>query len=286
MSTLLQALLNGTVAGAILTLPTIAFSLMYGTLGFPNAALAGFVVLGAYVGLLPNLLLGLPYYLAALVTGAVLAPLGVMAGRIIFRQFYGGDTLAPLVASVGLFMVIENMIRVIWGNQTRGLDMVLHRPWLLGPVRLNPDQLIVFLFALSLTALCFIFLKYTSTGRKIRAVSDDQVLAGIRGINAPRVIAVVWMIACGLCGVAGVLLAADSSISPLLGWSIAIPVFAAALLGGIGSPVGAFFGAMILGIASELSTLVIPPTYKSGIAFIVMVVLLLVRPQGLFRVKL
>lgn len=282
----MQALVNGVVTGAVLALPTIAFSLVYGTLGFPNAALAALVILGSYIGLTVNGVFGVHYVVAAAAAGLIVAPLAAILGRVVFKQFQGQATLAPLVASVGLLMVLENVVRMIWGNDMKSLDMTLHRPWSLFKVRLNPDQATVAGFAIALVILTFAMLKYTPIGRRIRAVGDDNVLAGVRGIDVGKTVLVVWLIAGVLCGAAGVLLGADTVVSPGLGWSIALPMFAGAILGGIGSPLGAFAGAILMGLISEISVLFMPPTYKSAIAFGVMVLLLLIKPEGLLKVKL
>ncbi|MEA2781984.1 MAG: branched-chain amino acid transport system permease protein [Rhodospirillaceae bacterium] len=286
MLPVLQSIVNGIVSGAILALPTIAFTMMYSTLGFPNSAFAAFVGLGAYVGYVANVSFGIPFYLAAPVAGLILAPLGAVIGRIVFRQFHGQRSLAPMIAGVGVFMVLENVVRFVWGNGIRGLDMPLHRPWVFAGLRLNPDQATILLIAVILGAGAFAFLKYTPVGRAIRAVSDDPVLAEVRGVNSEATIRVVWLITCALAGAAGVLIAADSVLTPLLGWQVILPMFAAALLGGIGSPLGAVFGALLMGIAAELSVLAVAPTYKTAVAFAVMVVILLFRPQGLIRVRL
>jgi branched-subunit amino acid ABC-type transport system permease component len=282
----MQSVLNGLVAGCILALPTIAFTMMYATLGFPNSAFAAFVALGAYLGFVANDSFGLPYQLAVPLAALLLAPVGALLGRIVFRQFHGQRLLAPMIAGLGVFMVLENLIRFIWGNQIRGLDMPLHRPWVLAGLRLNPDQATIMAIAALLIAAAFAFLKFSALGRAIRAVSDDPVLAEVRGISSERTIRAVWLIASALAGAAGVLVAADSVLTPLLGWQTILPMFAAALLGGIGSPLGAVCGALVMGIAAELSVLVLAPTYKTGVAFAVMVLLLLFRPEGLFRVRL
>lgn len=283
---IVQSLINGVVTGAVLALPTVAFSLMYATLGFPNSAFGGFVALGAYVGYLINTSLGLPFYLAAPLAGVLLVPVGVFLGQVVFRQFHGQKSLAPMIAGIGLFLVLENIVRFIWGNQIRSLDTPLQRPWTLAGASINPDQVTITIVAFALVACAFMYMKYTSVGRAIRAVSDDQVLAEVRGIDAERTIRVVWVLTSALAGAAGVLVAADSVISPLIAWQVVLPMFAGALLGGIGSPVGAVLGAMIMGVTQELSVVFLPPTYKTGVAFAVMVVVLLFRPYGLFRVKL
>lgn len=286
MLTILQSIVNGVASGMVLALPTIAFTMMYTTLGFPNSAFAGFVLLGAYVGYIANVDFSLPYYIVIPLAGLALAFVGVIIGRIVFRQFYGQRSLAPMIAGVGVFIVVENVTRFIWGNQVRGLNIPLNRPWVVVGIYFNPDHVTSTLIAAALIAATFACLKYTAIGRAIRALSDDPVLAEVRGINTERTIGVVWILTSALAGAAGVIISADSVLTPLMAWEVVLPMFAGALLGGIGSPLGAVLGAILMGVIAEISVVFLPPTYKTGVAFAVMVLILLFRPHGLFRVRL
>jgi branched-chain amino acid transport system permease protein len=286
MPALVQSLINGIVSGALLALPTIAFTMMYSILGFPNSAFAGFVVLGAYIGYIANVNLGLSFYIAVLAAGVVLAPLGVLIGQVVFRQFHGQRSLAPMIAGIGLFMILENVVRFIWGNEIRGLDIALKRPWVMWTIHINPDQVTITLIAAALIGALLAYLKYTPMGREIRAVADDPELAEVRGVNSDGTIRLVWIIASALAGIAGVLIAADSVITPLMAWEVVLPMFAAGLLGGVGSPLGAVLGALTIGVITELSVQFLPPPYKNAVAFSVMVVILLFRPSGFFRARL
>lgn len=286
MTIVLQSIINGLISGAILMLPTVGFTMIYATLGFPNTAIAGMVVLGAYAGYVASVHLDLPLVLCVIFAAVALVPVGVGMGRVVFRQFYGRKLLAPLIAGVGMFLILENVVRFVWGNKIRSLNIPLERPWTFGGLHLNPDKLTIVVLALALVGGVFACLKFTPIGRAIRAVSDDSVLAEIRGINSARAILVVWVIASGLAGAAGVLMAADTIMTPLMAWEILLPMFAAAMLGGIGSPLGAVLGALVMGLTTDLAVAFLPPTYKSAVAFSVMMIILLFRPHGIFRVKL
>jgi branched-chain amino acid transport system permease protein len=119
-------------------------------------------------------------------------------------------------------------------------------------------------------------------GRALRAVADNPSLAAVRGIDRDRVVRASWMIAGALTAIAGVLIGLDRAIDPLIGWNYLIPVFAAAILGGLGSPAGAVVGALAIGVVEELSTLILPPSYRLGVSFVVIAMMLVVRPNGLF----
>jgi branched-chain amino acid transport system permease protein len=286
MAIILQSVINGLISGAILMLPTVGFTLIYATLGFPNAAVAGMVVLGAYIGYAASAYFGLPMALCTIVAGLAIVPVGIAMGRTVFHQFHGRKLLAPLIAGVGAFMILENVVRFVWGNKIRSLNIPLERPWKFAGLHLNPEKLTIVAIAAVLLLGVLVCLKFTPIGRAIRAVADDPVLAEVRGINSGKAILVVWCLASALAGAAGVLIAADTIITPLMAWEILLPMFAAAMLGGIGSPVGAVIGAMVMGVTSDIAVMFLPPTYKSAVAFLVMVTILLFRPYGLFRVKL
>jgi branched-chain amino acid transport system permease protein len=138
---------------------------------------------------------------------------------------------------------------------------------------------------LSLSAMGAIWwiLAKTRLGREMRAVADVPDLAVISGIDRRRVVRAVWIVTGALSGLAGILLGAKVGITPLMGWSMLLPSFAAAILGGVGSPAGAVLGGILLGIAAELSTFIVSPSYKVAIAFLVMTVVLLIRPTGIVR---
>jgi branched-chain amino acid transport system permease protein len=172
--------------------------------------------------------------------------------------------------------------RIAFGNDLRAFNLPIMRDWRFGEIRVGPQQLQNALIALVIMFAVFAFLKFTAAGRAMRAVADNTDLARLRGIRPERVEALVVFVGCGLCGVGGMLIGLDTSIDPLTGFRVLLAIFAAAVLGGLGSIPGAVAGAFLLGIAEEISLLVAPPTYRSAVGFLVILCVLTVRPSGLF----
>jgi branched-subunit amino acid ABC-type transport system permease component len=140
----------------------------------------------------------------------------------------------------------------------------------------------IIIWSLVIGVMLHLLLAHSRIGRAMRAVADNPTLAAIRGVNAARVTAFTTALCGALFGLTGVFAGLDLVIEPLVGWNLTIPIFAAAILGGIGSPYGAILGAVLVGLAEEATILVLPSTYKIAVGFVIIAVLLLVRPQGLF----
>ena len=197
------------------------------------------------------------------------------------RPSRGGGALAAAIASVALNIVIENAVRFVWGNDLRGYDLPIVRDWRFGGLRLGPQQAEDALFAAIAMAAVFVFLGSTRTGRMMRAVADNPSLAALKGIDAGRVAMLATALGMGLAGFGGMLVGLDTSIDPLTGYRVMLPIFAAAVVGGLGSVPGAVLGALVVGIGEELSLLVLPPSYRTAVGFAAIVVTLSLRPRGL-----
>lgn len=274
-------LVAGVVAGSILVLPAIAFSVLYSILRFPNFAIGAYMTAGAYVAFAANRGLGwsIAASLALAVAGTALIAIAV--DRLTFRVMRRSRPLALLVTSIGVAFVLENLARFFWGNDLQSYDVAVRRPWVLGPFRVNADQLWIMAVAAAFLVFVHLLLTFTKIGKAMRATADNPELASVRGIDTEQVVLVTSALGGGMCGAAGVLLGIDSIVSPTMGWSVLILVFAAAILGGIGSAYGAMLGAVSIALVAEASTAVFPATYKTAFGFAIMAILLLVRPRGL-----
>ncbi len=151
-----------------------------------------------------------------------------------------------------------------------------------GDIRIKPDQIMILLVTGALVVFVHLFLTGTRTGKAMRAASDNMELAQVTGIDIDRVVLWTWLLGVSLAAVGGVLLGIDVQLRPVMGWNLLLPIFAATILGGIGSPYGAMAGGMIMGLAQELSTSFMSTEYKPAFAFIIMLVVLLFRPAGIF----
>ncbi len=277
-----QLLVNGLVNAALIAPPAIAFSLLFGVLRFPNFAIGGYITIGAFAAYAANVELGAPLWVSAIIAMAVTAVIVWLSDEIVFKPMRGRPPVTMLVVSIALTMILEQVVRLIYSADVRGFDIPLQRPHKFWGIRITQEQIEIILLTILIAVLTHAVLKYTRIGKAVRATADNPMLAEVRGIDTARVIMITWAFCGALFGLTGVLAGLDLVIEPLLGWNLTIPIFAAAILGGIGSPYGAMLGALMVGMAEELTVLVLPSTYKVGVGFFIIAVLLLVRPQGLF----
>jgi branched-chain amino acid transport system permease protein/neutral amino acid transport system permease protein len=276
-----QLIANGVVAGSLIALPAMGFTMIFAVLRFANFALAAHLAIGAYAGYLANTVLGAPIAVALVAGFGCAGAVGAICQQLVLRPFALAGSLTVAVASIALNLVLENVIRLIFGNDVRAFDLPIYRDIHLGALRIGPQQIENLLLASVVMALAFVFLKATRAGRAMRAVADDPVLADIKGINPHFVAAVTTFVGMGLAGAGGVLVGLDTTVDPLIGFRLILSVFAAAVLGGLGSIPGAVAGALVIGVAEELSLLVLAPTYRSAVGFVAILVVLTLRPAGL-----
>lgn len=279
---MMQALLNGMISGLLIALPAIALSLSYGILNFANFSVGAMITTGAYLAYSLNALVGAPIVLATAIAAAALALIAIGIDHGIYRRLGRADHITLLVASMGVAFVLENVIRFCFGADVRTLDVAVARPVLWHGLRVNHEQLIILGTTLTAVASIAFVLMRTRLGRAMRAIADDGDLAEVRGIRRNRVVDWTWAISGALTALAGVLIALDGIVDPLIGMNYLVSIFAAVVVGGIGNPFGAVAGALVIGIVEETSALAVSTTYRQGISFIVLIVALLVRPQGLF----
>lgn len=280
---------NGLIEGVVIALPALALTLVMAIARFPNAATGDLMTLGAYVavgaqGLAAGAAAGPAFALAFAAAAAVIAGalVSMAAYELIFRRLGRAEMVASLLASIGLAFLIRSLITAAAGTEQRTFDLPLVRAWNFGGVRLLPNDVAIAAVALGVLALVFAWLRYGRSGRLLRAVADNADLARLSGIRSHRLMWLLWALAGALAGLGGVLLGVKSVVMPELGWELLLPAFAAMVLGGIGSPAGAVAGALLMGVAQELSVPVVGPTYKIAVAFAVMFIVLLIRPAGLF----
>ena len=276
-----QLVLNGLMAGTILAVPAIGFTAIYAVLRFPNFAIASHLTIGAFAGWVVNVALGLPAAAAVGVAFVVTGAAGVLNDEIVLKPLRPAGALTTAIAAVALTLVLENLIRFAFGNDLRGYALPIQRDWQLGGLRVAPQQLQNFVVAVIAMAAVFLFLSFTRTGKAMRAVADNPALAAVKGIDADRVARLTNFVAMGLAGVGGVLVGLDTSIDPLTGFRVILSVFAAAVVGGLGSIPGAVVGALTIGVGEELSLLVLAPAYRTVVGFIAILLVLTLRPRGI-----
>jgi branched-chain amino acid transport system permease protein/neutral amino acid transport system permease protein len=280
-----QLVLNGLMSGALLTAPAIGLTAIYAVLRFPNFAVASHATIGAFAGYLANVALGWPLVPAALVAFLAAGAVGVVSDWVVLRPLRPVGLITATIASVALTIALENLVRLGFGNQLRDYDLPILRDWRFGGLRVGPQQIEDLAIAAVAVAALFGFLRCTRIGKAMRAVADNPMLAAIKGIDADLIAVLVNFVAMGLAGLGGMLIGLDTSIDPLTGFRTLLAVFAAAVVGGLGSIPGAVVGALAVGVAEELSLLVLPPDYRTVVGFIAILLVLTLRPRGILGAR-
>lgn len=288
MSEFLQLGANGVVSGSIIALAAVGISLVYGILRIVNFAQGDYLTFGAYVAVgatLWSIEMTLAVLLAVIATALLATALELVLWRPLRRRRAGFMSL--FLVSIGLALVLRNLIFLVAGGTPRSYPVDPFRAYDIGPIRLSGTQLAAVAVALAAVVAVAALLRWSTVGKTMRALSDDSLLASISGIAVNRVIVLTWALAGGLAGLSGVLGAlVQTSFDPNFGFALLLPAFAAVVLGGIGSAYGALLGGLALGLLTELATWPelaggVDPVYKPVVAFVVLVVVLLIRPQGL-----
>lgn len=292
----LQALLNGLVEASVIVLAAVGLSLIYGVKKFANFAHGDMMTVGAYSALV--VMSATRAGLVAGILGAivVVAVLSILFEFFIFSRLEGRGPVAPLVASVGLALILQNGIRFVFGTSSASYGIPLPDTWNFGvrdpftgfQLSLNPLQgFAPMILAFVLVLLVSSLLQFTKLGKAMRATADNPDLARVSGIHIGLVRYATWVLSGALAGAAGVIVAIRLPyLVPDLGASVLLIVFSAVILGGIGSPYGAVLGALVIGIARNLffpfaTQFGVPTEFSLLIPFGIMVLVLLVRPQGI-----
>jgi branched-chain amino acid transport system permease protein len=296
-----QAFIDGLIAGSTIGLGAIGLTLAYSILRFANFTHGDFLAWGAYLtlsvsGLLGGLAVGLgaPVYPFSFGWGLPLAVLGGVTltvslalglDRILFGRLRarGADVIIIVMASFGASMALRSLLEFIFTAKpvyfTNALQIA--KPLGLG-MRATPDQLLVIGLTVVLVLGLHLLVTRTATGRAMRAVSENPDLAGVYGIDVNQVVRITWIVGAGLACIAGVMAGLLVQIRPYMGFDLLLPLFAAAILGGIGSIPGAMLGGLIIGLTEAFAVQIIGAEWRAAVSFIILVLVLMLRPQGLF----
>ncbi|MGQ9571596.1 MAG: branched-chain amino acid ABC transporter permease [Dehalococcoidia bacterium] len=312
-----QLFVVGIIFGSIIALGAIGLTLIYGIMKFAHFAHGDMMMLSAYVAFfvlsgrimgeraevdldwgldrlpgatdrLGSLSFGYGLLLAMVVALVFTVALFIVLDRVIYRRLRhrGSGIVIFAMVSLGIAIAVRSLILMLWGPDpkfyVRGIFAAHEFPF---GIRLKADQIFIFATVVIVVTLVYLLLFRTRVGKAMRATSDNADLARVSGIDTDQVIMWTWAIGAALVAVAGVLLAIQAQLKPELGFTILLPLFAATILGGIGSPQGALVGAMIVGVTQEVSVEFVAPGYKFAVAFVLLILILLVRPQGLFGAK-
>jgi branched-chain amino acid transport system permease protein len=300
---MLQLVADGLMLGATVSLGAIGLTLTYSILRFANFTHGEFITIGAYAalaalagfaglvadglvadaGTFGELSFGWPLVVASLLAVLVTGGIAVLLDWLLFRRLRRhGSAIVMVIASFGASLALRNLIAFGFGPQpdyfTRALQMSIE---LVPGLRVTPDQLVVLALTAVLVAVLHLFLTRTTLGRAMRATAENPALATLVGIDVRAVVRWTWLIGGGLAAVAGIFLGLTVQVRPSMGFDLLLPLFAAAILGGIGSPYGAVLGGLLIGLAESLSVPLVGSEYRQAVGFLVMLAMLLWRPQGL-----
>jgi branched-chain amino acid transport system permease protein/neutral amino acid transport system permease protein len=302
---MLELIVYGIVFGSIISLGAIGLTLVFGIIRFANFAHGDLMTLGAYIALFMvsgvlawigvpdtnfgSLSFGWRLLIAFPVSMLAVAGIAIALDRILYRKLRAKKSHAVILAmsSLGAAFILRMLVLIFWGA-----DSLFYRPGMLRHaiqlpmgIKIRPDQILILILVFCLVALLHLYLQKTKMGKAMRATADNMDLALVSGIDTERVIILTWGIGGALAAAGGILYGVDVQVHAYMGWNFLIPLFAATILGTIGNIYGALVGGLVIGIIQQVSTAFLLPTYKPAVAFMVMIIILLVRPKGIFGGK-
>jgi branched-chain amino acid transport system permease protein len=279
-----QLLFEGIKFGLVIALCAVGLSLIFGTTGLTNFAHGEMVTWGAIVAWYANVRWGMHLLPATFVAVAIGGLTGAILDRILWRPLRrrGMSLIAMMIVSIGLSLLVRNYFQFLFGASVRPYnDYVIQKGVDIGPVTAAPKDVWVILLSIVVLVLFALFLQYTKLGKATRAVADNPDLAASSGIDVDRVISVVWALGGGLAALGGIAFAVSERVGFSMGFQLLLLMFAGITLGGLGTAYGALLGSLIVGILVQVSTLFIPIELKNAGALAVLIIVLLVRPQGI-----
>ena len=299
----LQFVADGLLAGAMIGLGAIGVTLTYSILRFANFAHGEFIAWGAYAALTLTAFIGFlvgrdvtplgpfsfgwPLLLAGVIAMPLTGGLALALDLILFSRLRAqGNAIVMVMASFGASMALRSLLEFIFTSKpayfTRDIQIAI--PLGMG-VRVTPDQLLTFALALALVAAMYVIMTRSTIGRAMRAVSENPALASVVGVDVERVIRATWLLGGALACTAGIMVGITVQVRPYMGFDLLLPLFAAAILGGIGSMPGAVAGGLIVGVAEAAAVPLVGAGFRGAVAFLVLITVLIVRPTGLFGLR-
>ena len=302
---MLQLIADGLVVGSVIALGAVGLTLTYSILRFANFGQGEFMTWGAYLAVsaltfvlamtgggvmepMGPFSFGWQLIVAMVLAAALTAVLALAVDWLLFRRLRRGNAITLVIASFGAALALRNLVQFLYGTlpeyYTREIQIAIRLVPrdVLGGLRVTPDQMLVIGLTIGLMVALQLLLTRTTLGRAMRATAMNPALARVAGVDTDAVVRATWVIGAALAAVAGVFAGIVGQIRPMLGFDLLLPLFAAAILGGIGSVRGAVAGGYIVGLAESLSVPLVGAEYRAATAFVVLIGILLVRPTGLF----
>ncbi|MGN9839369.1 branched-chain amino acid ABC transporter permease [Nonomuraea sp. H19] len=279
-----QLTFEGLNLGLIIALAALGLSLIYGTTGLTNFAHGELVTLGAILAYAFNVGFGLHLIPAAVIAVVVAGALGYGQDRLFWGQLRrrGTGTIAMMIISIGVALFMRYVFLIFFGGQNEAFAQYTAQPGVdVGPISAAPKNFVAMGIELAVLVIVGFALLRTRTGKAARAVSDNPALAASSGINVDRVIRIIWTLGGAIAALAGIMLGLSQNLKYTMGQDVLLLIFAGVTLGGLGTAFGALVGSLVVGLFVQVSTLWVPPELKSVGALAVLIIVLLVRPQGI-----
>lgn len=290
----IQLLISGILLGGIYALASIGLTLIFGVMKIVNFAHGEFLMIAMYLSFWLFHYFRFDPYLSTLVMVPLIFIIGIITYHLFIKPTLGASVLRQIFITVGLSTIIQNMVLLFWSADFRSIslgyatDSIIFGPYAplsIGQIMVNPARLIAFVLAISLSIAFYLFLKFSYTGKIIRATSQDRSAALLMGIDIDRVYKLTFAIGIVLVGLAGGLLLPIYTVHPYVGFDLVLIMFVVVVLGGMGSVVGAMMGGFIIGIVEIFSSYWIGQESKQAVYFLLFIAILVVRPSGLFGLK-
>jgi branched-chain amino acid transport system permease protein len=294
MDVLLQQIVNGLVVGSVYALVALGYTMVYGILQLINFAHGEVVMIGALASLFITKALmaaGVPPALALaigiLAAMIVCAVIGVTVERVAYRPLRNAPRLAPLITAIGVSILLQQLAILVFGRNYFSFPEIIPKtPMTFGPITVTANEIIIFVTSVALMAGLLWLVNNTKMGTAMRATAEDQKVAGLMGIDINKIIAFTFAIGSGLGAIAGVMVASNyGQAHYYMGFMLGLKAFTAAVMGGIGNLWGAMVGGLILGLVENVGLIFVRGDYKDIFAFVVLVLVLIFRPQGLIGEK-
>ena len=282
MGIFLQTIINGIMLGSIYALVAVGLTLIYGILQIPNFAHGALYMVGAYISFFIVSGMGVPFWVALAVSAVLLFVIGILIERIVYRPLYDKIPISSFIAAVGLILILENSALALWGPEFRRFPAVSVQVFQILGVTVTFQRVLVIVMAVILITAVHLFIKRTRLGKAIEATSQNREGAQLMGINVSMVGGVTFGIGTAMAAVASTLVAPILMIFPTMGAPVIGMAFVIIILGGMGSFFGAVLGGYMIGIAETLFSSYVTPNYVEALIFGILVVVLAIRPTGLF----
>jgi branched-chain amino acid transport system permease protein len=277
-----QLVANGLVIGLTYALFALGVTLIFGILGMINFAHGEFYMLGAFGSYVLQQELKLNYFMAGIVTILIICVIAWLIERFALRSLFDTDHLNSLLATFGLSIVLLNMISIAYGTTPRQIQSPFNGVIHVGNVFITQQKILIVLLGIVIILLLNLFIKHSHIGKLMRAVAQNSMGAKVSGINIKKIYSFTFILGVTLASLAGIMIGPTTYVTPTMGTSVMLKGFVIVILGGLGSVPGAIMGGLLLGIVETGASSLVGNSWKEIIGYIILILVLLIRPQGIF----